>query len=256
MLLPIGMNSTTATSENHTTQGVTNNSVLSTTLLVSLLTVCAAFSGCAMNSEKLALENELRDKEQTIRTLQKEVASKEQLLKDQDRELLALRNANTSSPFDTTDNKVLKASASEMIKASNWGGVRRLRIHRLTTGVIRDKASGGVVLNLVIQPLDEDQELVKIAGALTVTVSSVNSQGAPQPVVTETYSITDSRKLWTRGLVSSGFHIRLPLPDSTVSEPDASNSDAKLLVSVTLDAGTDQKLNTAELIPSAVANGS
>ena len=112
-------------------------------------------------------------------------------------------------------------------------------IHRLTSGLVSD--SERTEINVVIQPLDDDGELVKVAGQLKVTAAVVNSDGAPTVVAVREITMTESRKLWTRTLVSSGFHVQL-------TASDAIQPDTNVVLSAVLSLGQGRTFSTSEVI--------
>jgi len=173
----------------------------------------ALLSGCQSESRHATLEGQLRKHEATIRELQTEVTRTEELLAHQDLELMAARKSASES---RTGNIITAGKTSPAAFAAEpevaWGSVRSLKLHQLTSGLVRSAEDDKVELSLIWQPLDQDGEVVKVAGELEVRAATVTANGVPQEVVTRKYSITDSRLLWSRGLVSSGFHVTLPIP--------------------------------------------
>ena len=210
-----------------------------------LLTIAACMlCGCQLNARQAAIEEESRRQEATIRELCLQVEETEQMLAKQDREIEALRHADADSLSTTSGKAIQLASATEETQV-NWGSVNALQIHRLTSGLVQNPSGNGSLLNVVLQPVDEDAELVKVAGALTLNVSAVQEDGSSVSMADQSWSITESRKLWTRGLVSSGFHLRLQIPDS--AEVSSSVQPNKLLVTCTLDLGANRRFSTTEL---------
>ncbi len=210
------------------------------------LIICAAGlqSGCQLNSRQAAVEEESRQQASTIRDLQNKVEQTEELLAKQDREIEALRNPEPS-PFATVSaSRINTVSATEETQV-NWGSVTSVQIHRLTSGIVPGDSAAGRILNVVLQPMDEDAELVKLAGELTLNVAIVSVDGSSRQIANKSWSITDSRRRWTRGLVSSGFHLQLPLPK--LAETETGGEVLKLLVTAGLDLGGDRTFSTSEL---------
>ena len=198
-----------------------------------------------MNSRQAAVEEESRQLEITNRELQKQVEQSERILAEQDRELEALRNVDSNPFANASASKIQMAAATEESRVS-WGSVAAIQIHRLTSGLVPGNSDSEHVLNIVLQPVDETSELVKVAGTLTLKAAVVSADGATHQIASQTWSITDSRKLWTRGLVSSGFHLQLALPHLS-TEVESKGADGKLLVTASLDVGRDRVFSTSEL---------
>lgn len=198
--------------------------------------------GCQSETRYTALENQLRKHEATIRDLRTEAAKADTLLADQDREL---RVARTTASKARSGNIIAAGKTTAVAFASEselaWGSVRSLQLHQLTSGLLPSAENDGSQLNLIWQPLDEDGEVVKVAGDLEVSAATVGSDGTTQDIATRKYSITDSRMLWSRGLVSTGFHVTLPIP-TPPSETD------HILVSAVLNLGTDRNYNASAVI--------
>ncbi|MEQ9411372.1 MAG: hypothetical protein RIK87_26900 [Fuerstiella sp.] len=209
----------------------------------AVLCGCLMPTGCALNGNRVALESQLREREATIRDLQTEVAETERLLADQDREIQVLRNTAVQKPLNRGGVSTVSSSVETR---TAWGSVTSLRIHRLTSGIVRDEDGQPTQVNVVVQPLDQDGELVKVAGGLQVTVSQVTADGEPVRLISRKFTMTESRSLWTRGLVSSGFHIQLPLPVADGVSDDATTR--KLLISTTLTLNSERSYSTSELI--------
>ena len=209
-----------------------------------LLATCS-LQGCQMNSRQAAVEEESRQLEIANRELQKQVEQSEQMLAEQDRQLEALRNAD-SNPFTTASASKIQLTAATEETQVSWGSVTAIQIHRLTSGLVPGNVGSERILNIVLQPVDETLELVKVAGELTLTASVVSSDGETRQIAMRTWSITDSRKLWTRGLVSSGFHLQLALPKSPTTV-ELQETDERLLVTASLDVGRDRVFSTSEL---------
>lgn len=207
------------------------------------ITFCAGtalFSGCQSGSKQAAIEIESRNLSQTIRELESKVAEAERLLAQQDRELKALRD-NKSNDIVTVSATRPQATPDEML--ANWGGVSAVEIHRLTSGLSATGVPPGI--HVVLQPVDSDREVIKVAGEITLTASLVNDEGVPQSVGSLELSITDSRKAWNSGLVSSGFSIDLPLKQEVWNA--VKNNGRQLVVTASLDLGASRAYSATEV---------
>lgn len=201
------------------------------------LCFAVALCGCQSGSQHASLEQEARQQSQLIRQLENQVEQTESLLAQQDLEIQALREREaggivTVAAKGTTGTS--HAAAHEVI--ASWGSVSSLRIHQLTSGLSPDESNPSI--QIVMQPLDQDNELVKVAAEISISAALISADGIPQPASTHSLSITESRKAWTRGLVSSGFHVQVPL-DVEVWRA-AKHQNRQLLVTATLNLGADR----------------
>ena len=173
----------------------------------------------------------MRDAE--IRRLNGRLETLQAELKDQDLELQAFREQQSSVAGRTV------GFAAETRAA--WGSVTNVRIHALTSSSTLN--GGQLETHLVIQPLDDQDEVVKVAGDLTVTVSVVDDNNAVQRIASEEFSVTDSRSLWTRGLVSTGFHV-----DVAADAGHLAGQIRRVMVSVVLSLGGDRRYTVSEFV--------
>ncbi len=207
-------------------------------------------SGCAMNRQQEALEVRLREHESTIRDLRSQISKAERTLEEQDQELVVERSRNSgnselasnSAPFSASG--VTQAAFTPEVHAA-WGSVVSIEIHRMTSGLLQSDGESGRSLNVVVQSLDSDGELVKTSGTMTLTASTVTDDGTTQQIAHTSYSITESRRLWTRSFVASGFHMNIPLDSGSAVSLEKGD---RILVTATLDLGQDRSFSTSELL--------
>ena len=191
-------------------------------------------AGCSLTSQH-KLEAGLRESEISIRQLELELETAKQQLHDQEAELQALKTIE--SPFHSAS-----SSSSKMPEAAvAWGAVNQLRIHSLTSGILRAD-DGGLTVNLIVQPLDRDGEVVKVAGELSI---QLQRPGKTTLLTQTTVTPLESRSVWTNGMIARGFQVELPLPNAA----DASlEPDDKVLATATLHLGYDRQFEAAQLI--------
>jgi len=189
-------------------------------------------AGCGLTSQH-KLEASLRQSENSIRQLQQELTKAKQKLHDQEAELQTLKSIE--SPFHS-------ASSSRTPEAAvAWGAVNQLRIHSLTSGILRTE-DGDLKMNLIVQPLDRDGEVVKVAGELSIRLQR---PGKTNLLTQTTVTPLESRGVWTNGMIARGFQVELTLP----STADASlEPDDKVLTTATLNLGHDRQFEAAHLI--------
>ncbi|MCR9198502.1 MAG: hypothetical protein NXI04_07665 [Planctomycetaceae bacterium] len=212
--------------------------------LILCLTVVGSLTGCQSTAPQETVEAESRRQSQRITELENRLAESERLLADQDRELQALRSRPADGVVqvgfvgDSPETHMSSGMAPEVM--ADWAGVSGLRIHRLTSGLSKDHSA----FHLVLQPLDSDQELRKVAGRIEVSVTLLEPGQPPVGLATYSLSLTDSRRTWVRGLVSSGFQLDVPLDKS---QWPARPGDARLAVAASLDLGTDRVYSASEI---------
>ena len=185
------------------------------------------------------MESELRRKEGQVRELEKNLAESERLIRDQDAELTVLRDAKQSGDGVTAVSFSPASLSAERLVA--WGSVTGIQIHRLTSGVVPTDNSAKPNINVIVQPVDEDGDLVKIAGQLRVSAQLMENGEPGRQVAAIEYSLTDSRRLWTQGLVSSGLH-------ATLQSTEVIPPQSQLQISATLDLSDDRSFTASELI--------
>lgn len=194
---------------------------------------CLLLAGCGV-SNRHRLEASLRHNESSIRDLKQELASAKQQLRDQEDELGAIKQSSQDSQFHT-------ASSGRALETQiAWGAVDKIRIHSLTSGILR--TDGELNINVVIQPLDRDGEVVKVAGDLLI---QVQQPGKASLLAETTVSSLESRSVWSNGIVARGFQVEIPLPDSTSG---ALEPDQELLVTATLNLSKDRQYQATKLL--------
>ncbi len=191
---------------------------------------------------RVALETQLREQEETIRRLNQKVQDTQRQLTAQDQEIVALRSGRSKNSASFASHTEDANPTPEVDVA--WGSVTAVSIHKLTSA-ITGVSTGRPVASIVIQPVDRQNEIVKVAGELSVRVSMVdtNNSGADTTLATKAYTITDSRRLWSRGLISSGFHVELPL-----STAHGDLRGQEVLVTAQLSLGTDRQYSDSMLL--------
>lgn len=197
--------------------------------------------GCQSGSQHASLEQEARQQTQTIRQLEAKVEKTESLLARQDLEIQALRSKKAGGTIMVSSGKTVQLPAAEVL--ASWAGVTSLSIHQLTSGLSPDDVDP--FLHVVLQPLDQDSELVKVAGEIHVKIAMIAASGDPQQIADYSMSITDSRKAWTRGLVSSGIHVKVPLGIDVWQS--VKTQKRELLITAILNLGSERQYTATHL---------
>lgn len=205
-------------------------------ILKSLLLVCCAVAlcGCRLTPGD-KLEASLRQQEASIRSLEQQLTKAQQQLRDQENELQTLRQLGEESPFQV-------ASSSRALESmAAWGAVKKLRIHPLASGVLRDE-TGQWSVSVIVQPVDVDGETLKVAGDLSI---QVQQPGEEILLAGREFSSLQSRSLWSNGLVARGFQIELPV-DAEASK--GMQPGQEVLVTVTFKLGPEREFVGTQLL--------
>ncbi len=161
---------------------------LATTIVLSgLLLAC----GCR---NKDILETELRTKEIQYNELRDEHERTEHYNRALEREVASLRHGEKISPEQASQTFTLK----------------RLTLGRMTGGVDTDNKAGDDALQVVVEPRDGSDHLVKAPGTLHVLALQVDSQGNKTPLSSWDVGPDDLRRSWKNGLLTSGYMVTLP----------------------------------------------
>lgn len=211
--------------------------------------VGSALAGCQSSESFAKLEQELRGQEAQVRDLQSQLVKSEQQLQDQDQQLAAHRMPTNELSSETHFAMVSQSAGVSADNAAQipeevlaaWGSVSELRIQKLVSGIQWN--SGKPVLHVVIRPVDADGELCKVAGQLSVQARRVSRDAEPNLLVEESWTITQSRDLWTKAFVSAGFHVQLPIPNE-----QAAQDARRILVTATLQLGQGREFEVTETI--------
>lgn len=214
-------------------------------LLCGLVTL----TGCRSSASYAKLEQQLRTKEAEVRQVEAQLAESEAKLVEQDQQLAAhrlpLSGSGTASQFAMVSQSeefgvADSAAVPEEVLAA-WGSVDALRIQKLVSGIQWD--SGKPVLHVVLRPVDADGELRKVAGQLSVQARPISGAVDEEVLAEQTWTITESRDLWNKGFVSSGFHARIP-----IANEQAARTAKQLLVTATLRLSQDRTFNVSETL--------
>lgn len=162
--------------------------------IVLLLLVCLFPAGCRHNSNQELLENELRARDFQYRDLLDEMKKSEFHKDALAREIEALRAGSQVTP--------------EL--AAQTFGVRRITLGRGTSAIDVDHLPGDDALQVVIEPRDADDHIIKAPGNVLVTALEINSQGGKSPLSTWEIAPEQLRRDWKQSLFSNGYVLTLP----------------------------------------------
>lgn len=217
--------------------------------IVIMLVCCGSmlFGGCRSSASYAKLEQELRGKEAQIRDVEARLAESEAQLQTQDQQLAAHRIPAEELPAGTQFAMVSQSQAAsdgalipEEVLAA-WGSVEAIKIQKLVSGIQWD--SGQPVLHVVVRPVDAEGELCKVAGQLSLQATPLSGARHSDILAEQSWSITESRDLWSKGFVSSGFHVRIPIADE-----QAAKQASQLHVTATLRLGKGRTFEVSETL--------
>lgn len=88
--------------------------------------------------------------------------------------------------------------------------VRTLTLGRGTGGYDADDCPGDEALQVVVEPRDADEQVVKAPGSLVVQALEVAPEGVKRPLSSWEVSEDELRRSWRNGLLSTGYTLTLP----------------------------------------------
>ena len=166
------------------------------TLLLSLLLPCVLLGGCRRND---LVESELRKKDalyrESLLDLKRVEAQNDALL----REIGAIRQAPPPG---------YPPLPPEF--ASPTFGLKRITLGRGTGGYDNDNLPGDEALQVVVEPRDGDDHVVKVPATLHITAIEINTQGLKRPLCWWALTPEQLRPNWKQGLLSTGYAVVLP----------------------------------------------
>jgi hypothetical protein len=159
--------------------------------LVLALAIGAA-PGCRHKSD--LLENELRERDKQYREALDELGRAEHRTDAQQREIDALRKGAMVTPE----------------QAAQTFGLKRITFGRGTGGVDNDSLPGDEALQVILEPRDTDDHIIKAPATFYVLAVEINQQGLKTPFCSWTVPPDKLRPSWKQGLLSTGYSLILP----------------------------------------------
>ncbi len=160
--------------------------------IVALLLLVPA--GCRSRNQDL-LENELRHREGLYREALDEQRKAECRIDSLQREVETLRQGGPKIPPE---------------QAALAGGVKRITLGRSTGGFDKDNCPGDELLQVIVEPRDCDDHVIKAPGQLQVFALEITPQGLKLPLSSWDISPEQLRSSWKPGLLSTGYTLNLP----------------------------------------------
>jgi hypothetical protein len=143
--------------------------------------------GCKNND---LLENELRSKDNQYRDALEELGRAEHRSAAQQREIEALRRGAKVTPE----------------QAAQTFGLKRIALGRGTGGVDLDNLPGDEALQIILEPRDSDDHIIKAPGTLHILALEITPQGTKIPISSWTIDPNKLRQSWKQGLLSTGYN--------------------------------------------------
>jgi hypothetical protein len=149
--------------------------------------------GCRSHTE--LLESELRAKERDLRELREEMGRLEGHNEALQRELATGYQGSWRLNPEV---------------ASHTSSLRRISLGRGTGGYDQDHQLGDEALQIVLEPRDSEDHVIKAPGTLYVTALEINTEGIKTPFASWTVPPDQLRKSWKSGFFTVGYVLVLP----------------------------------------------
>jgi hypothetical protein len=167
---------------------------------VLLCLVLGLAAGCRNRD---LLENELRHREELYRDALDEQRKAECRVESLQREVEVLRQGQP---------KLSPEQAALSL------GVKRITLGRATGGYDKDGLPGDELLQVVVEPRDCDDHVIKAPGTLQICALEITPQGLKLPLCTWQLGPEELSKTWKQGLLSTGYTLFLPWKQQPHSE--------------------------------------
>jgi len=155
------------------------------------LLACLGLAGCRNRD---VLENELRARDMQYREAVDELKKAEFQNEALQRELDALRRGSKIGPEE----------------AARTFGLKNITLGRRTMGVDNDKLPGDEALQVILEPHDVDDHIVKAPGTLQVIALEISPQGNKSLLSSWDLDQNQMRRAWKQGLFGGGYEFILP----------------------------------------------
>jgi hypothetical protein len=133
------------------------------------------------------LENQLSDEQKTVRQLQNQVA----------------KNRNMSPD-------VLNELASPV----------RIELASQSGGYSIDNRTGDAGIVLYVQPIDKDNDPIKVAGSFKVTLLDLSEPASPKVIAPYDFDVPNTKKLWYGRFLTYHYTVRCPWPPGGAPKTD------------------------------------
>ena len=165
-------------------------------LLLFAAAVASAL-GCRSNCD--LVERELHARENDLLAAREEIDRCHAVNEGLQMELQALHGDPTAFPPSGSDKPAVLLCP-----------IRSLTLGRQTGGRDGDASGGDEALQVVVQPLDADNQPVKVPGSLLIQALEITPAGLKQPLSSWQISDDELHRSWRSGLLSTGYVLVLP----------------------------------------------
>lgn len=188
--------------------------------------------GCTWGGRSTAtLQARLRVQAQELANLQTEQEEVESNLAVATRELAAVRQELLALQSGARPPELTAAVAQvTQVRISSWQ----------SGGLNRNDTPGDDTLIVHFTPLDPRGEPVRLAGAVTITVTDPANPSADQPLLRETLLPADYQDRWTRGIAGAGYQLQLPWSEAI--------SASEVVVNLKFEPGDGRRFATNSVV--------
>jgi hypothetical protein len=156
--------------------------------------------GCRNKTD--LVESQLRTKETMYRESLEEQRRSEAQIIALHREIEALRQGAKITPE----------------QASATFGLKRIVLGRATGAFDHDNIPGDELLQVVVEPRDDSDHVIKAPGCLQILALEVTPQGVKTPLCAWDIGPEQLRQSWKQGLLSTGYTLMLPWKNLPTTE--------------------------------------
>jgi hypothetical protein len=153
-------------------------------------------SGCQHANQEL-LEAALRAREQEVRELREELAR------------LNCHNESLQRQLSASWQHPGQASPEQLAAV---GTLRRLTLGRATGGYDLDQQLGDEALQVVLEPRDDADHIIKAPGTAFISALEISPEGLKTPFASWTVPPEQLRRSWRQGFFTTGYVLVLPFP--------------------------------------------
>lgn len=201
--------------------------------------------GCASSGNTEVLESELRKAADVRLELEERVSRLET-------DLRVARNDSDLLRKEFAKNKTVPTTLEHSTARFR---VQELKIHPMMTGGWNQDSSGGDDgLTVLLTPVDEHGDLIKIPGDVEIELLDLATESENKRIGLWKFTSAEVSDAWHKGIISSGFLLRVPWQTQPENEKltvsarlkiaDGRRFDASLPVVVTLNEAVAERIDT------------
>jgi hypothetical protein len=142
------------------------------------------------------VEAELRTRDRELRELRDELHYMQACNDGLHREMRALKRLSPSNAVPEESTLIFS--------------LKSVSLGRQTGGYDDDNCSGDEALQVVLEPHDVDNHLIKVPGTLEVWALEISPEGQKKPLCSWCVSPEQLRRTWRNGILSTGYFVVLP----------------------------------------------